>query len=328
MLELSKEQLIQFYREMLKIRDFEARVVDLFSEGEIPGFVHSYLGEEAVAVGVCQNLKDSDYITSTHRGHGHLLAKGGKMNEMMAELFGKETGYCKGKGGSMHIADVDLGILGANGIVGGGFPIATGAGLSSSMRGTDEVTVCFFGDGSSNQSTFHEGINMAAIWDLPVVFVCENNMYGISLSQEKHQKIQDVADRAQAYGIPGVTVDGNDVVAVYEAANEAIKRARNGEGPSIVECKTYRHRGHFEGDPANYRPEAEEKEWFEKDPIPRFREQILDIKQVSEKDISKLEEEIKQEVEQAVEFAKNSSYPAPEKSVEDVYTDIVEEVRE
>jgi TPP-dependent pyruvate/acetoin dehydrogenase alpha subunit len=248
-LDLSNEKLIEMYRTMKKIREFETKAAELFAEGSIPGFVHLYIGEEAVATGVCANLKDSDYITSTHRGHGHIIAKGGDLKYMFAELFGKATGYCKGKGGSMHIADADRGILGANGIVGAGHNIAVGAGLSAKYRGTDQVCVCFFGDGSTNQGTFHESLNLASIWKLPVIFVCENNLYGISMHQSRHQAIQDVADRAVAYNIPGVVVDGNDVLAVYEAAKEAIDRARNGQGPTLIECKTYRQRGHFEGDP-------------------------------------------------------------------------------
>lgn len=325
-MELEKNLLVNMYRKMVEIRKFETRVVELFAQGEIPGFVHSYLGEEAVAVGACSNLTEKDYITSTHRGHGHLIAKGGRLNEMMAELYGKKTGYCKGKGGSMHIADVDLGILGANGIVGGGFTIAAGAGLALKLQKTDNICICFFGDGASNQTTFHEGVNLASIWDLPVVFVCENNMYGISMSQERHQKIKDVSDRAIAYGIPGVTVDGNDVVAVYEAISEAARRARNGEGPSIIECKTYRHRGHFEGDPTNYRDEAEVESWKKKEPISRFRKKLIEMDIINEGELDVIDKEIDVAVEEAVKFAQESPLPEPEEAVTDVYTDIVEEV--
>ncbi|SFH59170.1 pyruvate dehydrogenase E1 component alpha subunit [Tindallia magadiensis] len=325
-MEMEKDLLLNMYRKMQEIRIFETRITELFAEGKIPGFVHSYLGEEAVAVGTCSNLKTTDYITSTHRGHGHLIAKGGQLNEMMAELYGKATGYCKGKGGSMHIADVDLGILGANGIVGGGFTIAAGAGLASKLQKKDDVTVCFFGDGASNQTTFHEGINLASVWDLPVVFVCENNMYGISLSQEKHQKIKDVSDRAVAYGIPGVTVDGNDVVAVYEAIKEAVKRARNGEGPSLIECKTYRHRGHFEGDPTNYRPDEEVQQWKAKEPVGRFRKKLLEMEICEESELNTIDEEVTDQVEEAIKFAEESPDPVVEEAVQDVYTDMVEEV--
>ncbi len=312
---------------MKRIREFETKAAELFAEGRIPGFVHLYIGEEAVATGVCANLKDSDYITSTHRGHGHIIAKGGDLKYMFAELFGRETGYCKGKGGSMHIADADRGILGANGIVGAGHNIAVGAGLSAKYRDTDQVCVCFFGDGSTNQGTFHEALNMASIWKLPVIFVCENNLYGISMHQSRHQAIQDVADRAVAYNMPGVVVDGNDVLAVYEAAKEAVDRARNGQGPTLIECKTYRHRGHFEGDPTVYRDEDEVKEWLQKDPIPRLVEFMLDNNVVTEEEIKKIDEEIAAEIEEAIKFAEESPFPPVEAAVEDIYTDIVEEVR-
>ncbi|NLX61654.1 MAG: pyruvate dehydrogenase (acetyl-transferring) E1 component subunit alpha [Tissierellia bacterium] len=315
------------YRTMKRIREFESKAAELFAEGRIPGFVHLYIGEEAVATGVCANLKESDYITSTHRGHGHIIAKGGDLKYMFAELFGKETGYCKGKGGSMHIADADRGILGANGIVGAGHNIAVGAGLSAKYRGTDQVCVCFFGDGSTNQGTFHEALNMASIWKLPVIFVCENNLYGISMHQSRHQAIQDVADRAVAYNIPGVVVDGNDVLAVYEAAKEAIDRARSGQGPTLIECKTYRHRGHFEGDPTIYRDPEEVNEWLQKDPIIRLREFMLDNNLLAEEDIKKIDEEIAAEIEEAIKFAEDSPFPPVEAAVEDIYTDIVEEVR-
>lgn len=312
---------------MLRIRKFETKAMNLFAEGSIPGFVHLYIGEEAVATGACANLREDDYITSTHRGHGHIVAKGGDLKYMMAELFGKETGYCKGKGGSMHIADASKGILGANGIVGAGQNIAIGAGLSAQYRGTEQVCICFFGDGSTNQGTFHESLNLASIWKLPVVFVCENNLYGISMSQHKHQAIQDVADRAIGYNIPGVAVDGNDVFAVYEAAKEAVKRARLGQGPTLIECKTYRHRGHFEGDPALYKPTEEEEEWLAKDPIPRMEKFLLDNNILPEDGIEKVNKEIDKEIDEAVEFAENSPEPLPESAVEDIYTDIVEEVR-
>jgi len=314
-----KEKLVWMYRKMVEIRIFESRVAELFAAGKIPGFVHLYIGEEAVAVGACANLKDTDFITSTHRGHGHCIAKGGRLDLMMAELFAKETGYCKGKGGSMHIADVEIGILGANGIVGGGLGIAPLAGLSAKMRGTDQVTICFFGDGASNQTTFHEGINLASAWKLPVIFVCENNQYGISLHQSRHQNITDIADRATAYGIPGVVVDGNDVMAVYEAVGEAVKRARAGEGPSLVECKTYRWRGHFEGDPQMYRPQEEIEEWKAKDPIPRFEALLAEMGVMTAEEAEAIRKEVAAEVEAAVEFAEKSPEPAPEAALEDLY---------
>ncbi|MDP7285632.1 MAG: thiamine pyrophosphate-dependent dehydrogenase E1 component subunit alpha, partial [Dehalococcoidales bacterium] len=240
---VAKEKLLDLYRTMVRIRRFEERVSEEFAAGNIPGSVHVYIGEEAVATGAIAHLRKDDYIMSTHRGHGHLVAKGGKMNLMMAELFAKRTGYCLGKGGSMHIADLDIGMLGAAGIVGSGIPIATGAGLSARIRGTDQVTICFFGDGASNIGRFHEGINMASIWKLPVIFLCENNLWAVSVPTSTSLAIQDIADRGVAYGIPGVVVDGQDVMAVYEAVGEAVTRAKKGEGPTLVEAKTYRYRG-------------------------------------------------------------------------------------
>lgn len=326
-MKLSNDKLVDMYKTMLRIRKFETKAMNLFAEGSIPGFVHLYIGEEAVATGACANLNDDDYITSTHRGHGHIVAKGGDLKYMMAELYGKETGYCKGKGGSMHIADATKGILGANGIVGAGHNIAIGAGISIAYRKSDQVCVCFFGDASTNQGTFHESMNLASVWKLPVVFVCENNLYGISVSQGRHQAIKDVSDRAVAYNMPGITVDGNDVLAVQEAVQEAVKRARAGQGPTLVECKTYRHRGHFEGEPGLYRPKEEVKEWMAKDPIPRYESFLLENDILTEAGMKAVNEEVDQEVESAVEFADNSAYPSLESVVEDIYTDIVEEVR-
>lgn len=313
-------ELVAMYETMVKIRLFETRVSELFAQGKCPGFIHLYIGEEAVASGVCAHLKKGDFITSTHRGHGHLIAKGGDVKLMMAELFAKETGYCRGKGGSMHIADVDLGILGANGIVGGGPPIAAGAGFALQYKGTDNVAVCFFGDGASNQGTTHEGMNMAAIWKLPVVFVCENNGYGISMSSQRHQSIADIADRAAAYDMPGVVVDGNDVMAVYEAAGEAVKRARAGKGPSLVECKTYRWRGHFEGDPTVYRTKEELESWMMKDPIPRFEGVLKEMGVLDDAKIAAIKNEIGAEVEAAVKFAEESPFPDLAEVLTDVYT--------
>lgn len=324
---LSKEKIINLFTVMQKIRKFETTVMELFAEGKIPGFVHLYLGEEAVAAGACLGLKDSDYITSTHRGHGHIIAKGGNLKFMMAELFGKETGYCKGKGGSMHIADASIGILGANGIVGAGHNLAVGAGLTLKYKKTDGVCICFFGDGSTNQGTFHESLNMASIWKLPVVFVAENNFYGISMNQRRHQAVKDISDRASAYNIPGVSVDGNDVFAVYESVTEAISRARKGYGPTLIECKTYRHRGHFEGDPATYKPKEEQEEWLQKDPVLRMKKYLIENEILAEKDIDAIDTEIEKEIDIAVKFAVDSPDPKLESTVEDIYTDIVEEVR-
>jgi len=316
---IEKDKLIDMFRVMVRIRRFEEMVVEERAAGKIFGFFHLYTGEEAVAVGACANLRDDDYIASTHRGHGHLIAKGGRTDKMMAELYGKKDGYCKGKGGSMHIADMDIGVLGANGIVGAGITIAAGAALSAKMRGTDQVVVCFFGDGASNTTRFHEGINLASIWKLPVVYICENNLYGISVPQRCHQNIVNIADRAAAYGIPGVVVDGNDVIAVYEAVGEAVARARKGEGPTLIECKTYRHRGHFEGDPDVYRPKEEVEEWIKKDPIPRFRKQLIEMGILTERGADEIDREMRKEMDEAVKFAEESPFPAPEETLEDVY---------
>ncbi len=317
-MEIKSQQLIDFYKTMVTIRKFELKAAELFAAGKMPGFVHLYVGEEAVATGVCANLNDKDFITSTHRGHGHLIAKGGKLELMMAELYGKATGYCKGKGGSMHIADVDLGILGANGIVGAGQPISVGAAWACKYKGTDNVAVCFHGDGASNRGTFHEAMNMAAVFKLPVVFICENNMYGISNYQRNHMTVSDVSDRAASYGIPGATVDGNDVVAVYEAVNAAVEQARKGGGPSIVECKTWRHRGHFEGDPANYKDEKEQAEWLAKDPIPRLVQKILDTGAAKQADLDAIDAEADALIAKAVDFAENSPFPDVSDLLEDV----------
>jgi pyruvate dehydrogenase E1 component alpha subunit len=318
-MELTKGKLLGLYETMSTIRAFENKAVELFAANKIPGFVHLYIGEEAVATGVCTSLNDADYITSTHRGHGHLIAKGGKVDLMMAELFGKATGYCKGKGGSMHIADVHLGILGANGIVGAGQPIATGAAFACKYRKNRNVAVCFFGDGASNRGTFHESLNMASIWKLPAVFVCENNLYGISNCQRNHMVVNDVADRASAYGIPGVVVDGNDVMAVYEAAAAAVERARSGEGPSLIECKTWRWRGHFEGDPAVYKDPAEQQEWIKKDPIPRFAQKLIELKYASEAELAAIKQKVDAQIEAAVRFAEESPDADPQDVLTDVY---------
>src|SRR2546422_2339045 len=268
---LDKSQLLRMYEQMETIRVFEERAGKEFASGKVPGFVHLYAGEEAVAVGVCAHLTDDDYITSHHRGHGHCIAKGVSLREMAAELLGREAGACRGKGGSMHIADVNKGMLGANGIVGGGFPLATGAGLTAKHNGRGQVAVCFFGDGAANQGTFHEGLNLAAIWKLPVVFVCENNGFAESTPVSYHCSASDIANRAGAYEIPGIVVDGLDVFAVYEAAGEAVARARRGEGPTLIEAKTYRYYGHFEGDTILYRTKEELDAYRQRDPIGALR---------------------------------------------------------
>jgi TPP-dependent pyruvate/acetoin dehydrogenase alpha subunit len=318
-MQIESNKLSDMYRRMVTIRKFEERVKKEFADGNIPGFVHLYAGEEAIAVGACANLRPDDYITSTHRGHGHLIAKGGKIKLMMAELYGRKTGYNKGKGGSMHIADMDIGILGANGIVAAGIPIAAGAGLSAKMRGTDQVTICFFSDGATNTTRFHEGINLAAIWDLPVVFIIENNSYAESTSISDVCKLENLSDRAISYGIPGETIDGNDVLVVYETVGRAIERARKGEGPTLIECKTYRIYGHEEGDEETYKSKSEIEEWSKKDAIERFRRKLIEDGVFTEQDADKIVQEVITEVEEAVKFAEESAFPAPEETLEDVY---------
>ena len=316
---IEKEKLINMYKVMLRIRTFEERVFKEFAAGHIGGFVHLYAGEEAVATGACANLRLDDYVTSTHRGHGHVIAKGGKTDLMMAELYGKKTGYNKGKGGSMHIANVDSGMLGANGIVGAGIPIAGGAALSAKMRGTDQVCLCFFGDGATNTTRFHEGLNLASIWKLPVVYICENNLYAETTPISYAVNIPNLVDRAAAYGMPGKTVDGNDVLAVYETVGEAVARARRGEGPTFIVCQTYRWHGHFEGDPDTYKPQEEREEWMKKDPIPRFRRKLIERRVLIEKQADEINREMEREIEKAVKFAEESPLPEPEETLEDVY---------
>jgi pyruvate dehydrogenase E1 component alpha subunit len=308
------------YRKMLEIRFFEEKVFDLYGQNLVPGTIHLYAGEEAVAVGVCSNLSKDDYITSTHRGHGHCIAKGADLKRTMAEILGKKTGYCKGKGGSMHIADFSVGMLGATAVVGAGLPIAVGAALSAKLRKTSQVVACFFGEGASNQGTFHESINIASVWSLPVVFVCENNLYAMGTRQSRIMNIQNIADRAAAYGIPGTIVDGNDVLAVYKAAREAFERARTGRGPTLVECKTYRHKGHSRVDPAKYRPKEEVEHWLAKDPIKQLRQTLVKDKILTLAEIDAIDKEVVEEVADAVNFALQSPYPSAEEALEDVYS--------
>ena len=313
---------IQLYRMMLRIRRFEEKLIDLKARGSIPGVLHLYIGEEATATGTCAALRPDDYITSTHRGHAHCIAKGGDFSRMMAELFGRSTGYCCGKGGSMHIANINLGILGANGIVAAGMPIAGGAALSIKLRGTEQVAVCFFGDGAANQGAFHESLNMAAIWNLPVIFVCENNQYAISVAQSRSSSIRDIYLRKDSYGIHGCMVDGNDVMAVYDAVQEAAQRARLGKGPALIECKTYRWRGHYEGEADRtytYRNDEEIEEWKKRCPIERFRKKLLEEGIFGEDDFEGMELEIQKEIEEAIQFAENSPFPEPEEALTGLY---------
>ena len=316
---LQDGKLLEMYRQMLTIRLFEEKVFELYGQNLVPGTIHLYAGEEAVAVGVCANLRRDDYITSTHRGHGHCIAKGARLDKTMAEILGRKTGYCKGKGGSMHIADFSIGMLGATAVVGAGIPIATGAGLSIRLRGTNQVAVCFFGDGASNQGTFHEGINLAAVWRLPVVFVCENNLYAMGTRQTRVMLIDNIADRAAGYGIPSVVVDGNDVLAVFEAARMAVERARRGEGPTLVECKTYRLKGHSRFDPAAYRPKEEVDEWLKRDAIARFQAKLLEMGVLTEAEVQRTIQEAKNDIEKATKFALESPFPEPLEALDDVY---------
>ncbi len=316
-----RELLVNLYRTMVRIRTFELKAEQLFLEGKLPGFIHLYIGEEAIAAGVMANLRSDDYITSTHRGHGHMIAKGASFDRMMAELYGKATGYCKGKGGSMHIADVSIGVLGANGEVGGGHPIAVGAAMGLKMLGKDSVVVCFFGDGASNRGSFHESLNWAAVYRLPVVFVCENNQFASTARVQETTPVRDVSVRAVAYGIKGVTVDGNDVIAVYEAAKEAVERARKDKEPTLIEAKTYRLKGHFVGDPELYRPKNEVEQMYANDPIVRFEKFLTENCGFTESEKSQIWNDAKEEVEKAVKFAEESPYPKPEEALEDLFED-------
>ncbi len=310
------------FRTMTTIRLFEQRVAREFRTGEIPGFVHMYVGEEAVAAGVCANLDDRDYVTSTHRGHGHCIAKGCDLRRMMAEIYGREDGLCKGRGGSMHIADFSRGMLGANAIVGGGIALATGAALAASVRGSGEVAVAFFGDGAANQGVLHESLNLAAIWGLPAVYVCENNGFAESTPAAYATSVPDVASRAAAYGIPGVIADGADAVAVYEAAREAVRRARAGEGPTLLEVKTYRFMGHFEGDPDRYRDDGDREAARSRDALAALRERLL-AAGAGEAELDALVAEVDAEVSEAVAFAKASPFPDPAELERYVYPEPV-----
>lgn len=315
---ISREVALQLYETMLRIRKFEEAVVDLYARGKIPGFLHTYIGEEAVAAGVCANLRLDDKIISTHRGHGHLIAKGGKLDLMMAELYGKKTGYNKGRGGSMHIAEPDLGMLGANAIVGAGLVIINGAALTAQYLGTDQVAVCFFGDGASNEGTFHEALNLASVWNLPAIFVCENNGYAQSTPQAQHQKVKDIAVRGMAYDMPFAVVDGNDAGAVYLGAKEAVLRARSGKGPTLLEAKTNRWRGHHEADPQHYRPKSELQNLDKVDPVGRWRVALAEMGIVAG-DLETIDRRIEEELKQAIEFAESSPLPDPSEARSDIF---------
>ena len=317
----SDDLLRDIHRRMVRIRVFETEAGRMAEAGKIPGALHLYVGQEAVAAGVMAHLSDDDWITSTHRGHGHLIAKGGEFDRMFAELFGRATGYCRGKGGSMHISNMALGMLGANGIVGAGPPIAVGAAFSTKFRNTDRVAVSFFGDGASNEGSFHEAANMAALYKLPAIFVCENNGYGEYTAQANHQAIVDVADRAAGYGMPGVVVDGMDAVAVFETAGAAIERARKGEGPTLLEAKTYRFFDHVgvRGMGLSYRTDAELKEWRKRDPIHMFEARLAELGVLGKDQAAAVHEQVLADVKAGIEFAEASPFPAPETLLEDVY---------
>lgn len=318
---ISNQVLTDLHLRMLRIRRFEEEAGQLMEDGKIPGALHLYVGQEAVASGVMQHLSNDDQITSTHRGHGHIIAKGGEFKQMFAELFGRSTGYCKGKGGSMHISNMALGVLGANGIVGGGLTIAVGAAFSNKFRKTKDVAVAFFGDGASNEGSFHEAANMAALFKLPCVFVCENNGYGEYTPQSNHQAIVDVADRAAGYGMPGVIVDGMDVVAVHEAAGEAIERARKGKGPTLLECKTYRFYDHVgvRGMGLTYRTDEELEAWKKRDAISNFEDQLVKMKVTTRKKLENVLVKVNAEINAGIQFAEESPFPSPEDLLEDVY---------
>ncbi len=319
--QITNATLLDIHQRMVRIRIFEEAAGKMMEDGKIPGALHLYVGQEAIAAGVMVHLSNEDYITSSHRGHGHLIAKGGEYDRMFAELYGKATGYCKGKGGSMHISNLELGMLGANGIVGGGPPIAVGAAFSIKFKQKDNVAVCFFGDGASNEGSFHEAANMAALFKLPCIFVCENNGYGEYTPQANHQAIVDVADRAPGYGMPGVVVDGMDAIAVYEAAGEAIKFAREGSGPTLLECKTYRYYDHVgvRGMGLSYRTDEEVEQWRQKDPIMNFEARLAEQGVLSADAARAIHEQVEQDVQAGIAFAESSPMPDPSTITEDVY---------
>jgi len=322
---VDKKTLKELFTRTLKIRLFEEKVWNLFGENIVPGTLHLYLGQEAVAAGVTTALKKSDWIQSSHRGHGHVVAKGADMNAALAELLGKKTGSCKGKGGSMHITQLDVGVLGATGVVASGLPIAVGAALSSQMRKTDEVVVCFFGDGASNNGTFGESLNMSAIWKLPLVWIVENNFYAMGTPIKLTCPSSTVAQRAEGYCIPSKVVDGNNALEVYEATIEAVKRAREGGGPTLIECQTYRMKGHSRFDPAKYRPQEEADYWLseEKDAVNVIQKIAIEQGAITEKDADKIRAKLQKDVDKAGEFAKNSEFPEPEEALDDVFAEAI-----
>jgi acetoin:2,6-dichlorophenolindophenol oxidoreductase subunit alpha len=316
-----RELLAELFRRMVLVRQFELRAIEERRGGLIPGFIHSCVGQEATAVGACLALKPDDVITSTHRGHGHLIGKGGDPQYMMAELAARRSGYNTGKGGSLHMSDFDIGILGANGIVAGGIPIAVGAALAFNLRGESRIAVAFFGDGAVNEGAFHEAANLAGLWRLPVIFFCENNLYGEGTPQDQQAPVADLAVRAEGYGFPGVIIDGNDVMSVYEAVKAAAQRARDGEGPAFIEGKTYRQRGHYEGDPMVYRSREEMEDWRARDPLPAFRRRLIEAGVFDDGDLEEIEGGVLQQLDAAVRFARQSEPPEPSSALDGVYGD-------
>jgi len=312
---------VHLYEQMLLLRKFDEKVGDLFRRAKLPGFVHLYIGEEAIATGVCDALRVDDYITSTHRGHGHFLAKGGDVGACMAELYGKAAGCCRGKGGSLHVTDASVGMLGANGIVAAALPIAVGAAYGAArLRGTDQVVAAFFGDGATSEGAFHEACNMASAWKLPVVFVCENNFYGVGTRLAAISATEELAERGAAYGMPALALDGNDVLAVRGAAAEAVRRARAGEGPTFLECRTWRHSAHSEGEQPKYWDEKERAMWIERDPLPRFARHLIDGGLASGRELEEIADACAKRVEDAVAFAEAAPFPSEDDALTDVFT--------
>jgi pyruvate dehydrogenase E1 component alpha subunit len=316
---MNRDSLLKMYFLMVKIRRVEERILDIFAQGKIPGFIHVSIGQEAVPVGVCSALKEEDYISNTHRGHGQALAKGADLKRFMAEIYGRKDGYCQGKAGSMHIACKELGIIGSNGVVGGGIPISLGTAFASIYKGNDRVTVSFFGDGATNEGTFHESLNLAALWNLPIVFCCENNGWAEFTPQKVHTKLENLSLRAASYGMPGVSVDGDDVLEVREEAEKAIEKARKGGGPTLLECKTHRWFGHFAGDAQKYRSPKEIEEVRKFDPILKFQNLLFEMKKLSPQDVEEVEAGVKSEIDEAIAFAESSPVPGNEGLLKDVY---------
>jgi pyruvate dehydrogenase E1 component alpha subunit len=322
---MGEADLVKIFRKMLEIRTFEEKVKDLFAAGRIPGFLHLSIGQEAVAVGVCDSLRDDDYLLTGHRGHGHVIAKGVPVKSVMAEIYGKKTGCCMGKGGSLHLVYMNLNIVGCSGIVGASIPVSTGTAMAAKMKGSDQVTCVFFGDGATNTGAFHEGVNLASVWKLPVVFVCENNQYAITTHYTRSMMVKDIAERVAAYRIPGVVVDGMDVIKVREAAHEAVSRAREAKGPTLIECKTYRFVGHHQGDPVwggGYRTREDVEEWMERCPIKQLEINLEKLSILSTSQIASIKHNVQADIEEAVEFAEKSQFPAPEDALSSLYSEV------